>query len=125
MKAQDIKEGMKYTLRRGDKIVGGWKATGDAVVEGNEVFVPVKHYDGGEGTRVFDLDMHIPVDHTPMKTVYVVEETGATFTFTDLDAALATLKTEILEGMDASFRMTQAPANLKGNDLAEWVASND
>jgi hypothetical protein len=69
VKAQDIKAGMTYTNREGGKIRGGWKATGDAVVafsdeDGKDmVFLPVKHYDGGEGARVFELDAEVPIDH--------------------------------------------------------------
>jgi hypothetical protein len=69
MKAQDIKTGNTYTNRdeRG-RIHGDWKATGDAVVawsveDGKKmVFVPVKHYDGGQGARVFELDTEVPID---------------------------------------------------------------
>jgi hypothetical protein len=64
VKAQDIKLGMSYTMRDSkNRISGGWKATGDAVVEGNEVYVPVRYYDGGDGARVFDLDQEVPIDH--------------------------------------------------------------
>lgn len=67
MKAQDIKAGMTYTIKVGNELVGGWKATGDAVVQGRKVFVPVKFYAGPEGAREFDFDYEIPMDATPRK----------------------------------------------------------
>ena len=59
------------------------------------------------------------------KPIYVVEELGATFTFTNLDIALHALKTEILGGAeDVKFFVTYGPSNLDGDELADWVASN-
>lgn len=62
MKAQDIKAGMTYTIKAGNHIVGGWEATGDAVVQGRKVFVPVKHYAGQDGALEFKYDYEIPMD---------------------------------------------------------------
>lgn len=126
MKAEDIKAGMKYTMRRNDRIVGGWKATGDAVVEGNEVFVPVEFYDGSQGSRVFDLGHEVPMDKKfETKTVYVVDENGATFAYTNLDIALSNLRSEIEAGMEPHFYIVHAPGYLEGDALAEWCASDD
>lgn len=68
MKAQDIKAGSKFTMYQGDKIIGGWKATGDAVVAYSQfdqmdlVYVPVRYLDGGDGTRIFEVDSEVPID---------------------------------------------------------------
>ena len=73
MKAQDIKAGMTCTLKEGNRVLGGWKATGDAVVEfdstvgRNQVFVPVLYYDGGWGTRIFELGTEVPMDAIPQQ----------------------------------------------------------
>jgi hypothetical protein len=63
MKAQDIKTGDTLTyLNWGRKVMGGWTATGDAVVEGNQVYVPAKDFTGSEGTHIFKLDEEVPID---------------------------------------------------------------
>jgi len=69
MKAQDIKAGMTYTIKAGKHVVGGWKATGDAVVSDNGVYVyvPVRFYSGEDGAREFDYDYEIPMDAVPRK----------------------------------------------------------
>ena len=67
MKAQDIKAGMTYTIKAGNQLVGGWRATGDAVVDGRKVFVPVKRYSGQDGAMEFDFDHEIPMDAVPRK----------------------------------------------------------
>lgn len=67
MKAQDIKAGMTYTIKAGNMLVGGWRATGDAVVDGLKVFVPVKHYSGQDGAIEFKLNHEIPMDKEPRK----------------------------------------------------------
>lgn len=67
MMAQEIKAGMTYTIKAGEKLVGGWRATGDAVVKGNKVLVPVKNYSGEDGAREFDLNHQIPMDKSPRR----------------------------------------------------------
>lgn len=67
MKAQDIKTGMTYTIKAGRHLVGGWRATGNAVVQGRKVIVPVKFYSGEDGAREFDFDHEIPMDAVPRK----------------------------------------------------------
>lgn len=69
MKAQNIKAGMTYTIKAGRHLVGGWRATGDAVVvAGRKVVVPVKFYSGEDGAREFDFDHEIPMDEVPRKS---------------------------------------------------------
>lgn len=62
-KAQDIRTGDRYEYRneRGH-IIGGWTATGDAQpFEVNQVVVPVRYHDGGDGSRVWNVDTDVPV----------------------------------------------------------------
>jgi uncharacterized short protein YbdD (DUF466 family) len=68
MQAEGIKAGDKsQTYDERGKVVSGWEATGDAVVTFSEedgkdmVFVPVRHYDGGEGARVFEVGTNVPL----------------------------------------------------------------
>lgn len=68
MQAEGIKAGDRYDNRDGEgRIIGGWTATGDAVVEHTAeygrpmVFVPVKHHDGGEGVRVWTPGQQVPI----------------------------------------------------------------
>lgn len=70
-KAQDIRTGDHYEYRneRGH-IIGGWTATGDAQpyaepepgeVKEDQVVVPVKYHDGGQGARIWIVDTDVPV----------------------------------------------------------------
>lgn len=61
MKAQDVKAGHKHVERASGKIVGGWKATGDAVVDGGMVYIPVKYFDGLESaiTRIYNAEVEV------------------------------------------------------------------
>jgi hypothetical protein len=63
MKAEQIKSGDKYVNRdeRGRE-TSGWTATGDAVVEDGQVYVAVRHHDGGDGVRVFSPGTEVPVN---------------------------------------------------------------
>lgn len=82
-------------------------------------------------TAQVETDLNPPVCRNSLmnavgtKTAYVIEETGATFVYTDIDLALAELKAEVLlGGMDATFRACEIPAHLEGDEMAEWVVSN-
>lgn len=57
-------------LRKGDrldqydqfgKVCGGWTATGNAVVEGDLVYVAVRHHDGQETTNVWHKGEQVPI----------------------------------------------------------------
>jgi hypothetical protein len=68
MQAEGIRTGDKSeTYDDHGRVIAGWTATGDAVVAFSEedgkdmVFVPVKHYDGGEGARVFEIGANVPL----------------------------------------------------------------
>jgi hypothetical protein len=60
------------------------------------------------------------------QTVYVFEELGATFVFHDPDTAAAARDSETKDGATNVSAVTkaEAPAQLSGDALAEWCASN-
>lgn len=56
MQAEGIKNGDRHDEYDGrGRVFGGWTATGDAVVEGNSVFIPIRRHDGRETTLVKTL----------------------------------------------------------------------
>lgn len=68
MQAEGILAGDRHeTFDDRGRVKAGWTATGNAVVgwsdeENKEfVFVPVKHHDGGDGVRVFDIGSNVPL----------------------------------------------------------------
>ena len=68
MQAEGIKAGDKsQTYDERGRVIAGWTATDDAVVAFSEedgqdmVFVPVKHHDGGDGARVFEIGTNVPL----------------------------------------------------------------
>lgn len=63
MKAQDVKAGMTSTqFNERRRVEGGWKATGDAVVEAGMVYIPVHFYAGPESTITYIYDAEVEVD---------------------------------------------------------------
>lgn len=62
MQAEGIRTGDRYDQLNGQgKVIGGWTATGDAVIEDGKVRVPVVHHDGGDGVREWDLGTQVPL----------------------------------------------------------------
>lgn len=62
MQAQGIRNGDRYDeVNDQGRVIGGWTAIGDAVIENGEVFVPVRYHDGGDGTRVWDVGQQVPL----------------------------------------------------------------
>jgi hypothetical protein len=62
MQAEGIKAGDRSVMYDDKgRVLSGWTATGDAVVEGNDVYVPVRHLDGGDGTRIFTKGTQVPL----------------------------------------------------------------
>ena len=59
MQAEGIKAGDRYDHRIGGRITGGWTATGDAVVNGNSVLVPVRYHDGAEGVNGYVVGQQV------------------------------------------------------------------
>lgn len=65
MQAEGIREGDRLDVYddRG-RVIGGWTATGNAVVVGElskRVYVPVKYHDGTEGTNHWPVGMQVPI----------------------------------------------------------------
>jgi hypothetical protein len=63
MQAEGIKAGDRYdVLDDRGQVIGGWTATGDAVIgEHNRVRVPVRFHDGEEGTNSWAAGMQVPL----------------------------------------------------------------
>lgn len=62
MLAQDIKTGATFRDRdHKGRMVSGWTATGDAVIEDGAVHVVVQYYDGGDGVRIWPFNTEVPV----------------------------------------------------------------
>jgi len=60
MQAQGIRTGDRHAEYddRG-RVTTGWRATGDAVVDGQKVYVAVKDFSGQEGALEFDYDEQV------------------------------------------------------------------
>ena len=60
MQAEGIRAGDRYDVTddRG-RVRGGWTATGDAVIDGSRVYVPVRQHDGRESTRSYAVGEHV------------------------------------------------------------------
>jgi hypothetical protein len=68
MQAEGIRTGDRYDMfnDRG-RVTGGWTATGDAVITyddqigRDQVYVPVRYHDGGDGVRVWNVGQQVPL----------------------------------------------------------------
>lgn len=62
MQAEGIRTGDRRDKHNNQgQIVGGWTATGDAVVEGGNVYIPIRFHDGQDGTLTFSLGTQVPL----------------------------------------------------------------
>lgn len=62
MQAEGIRTGDRYdALDDRGRVIGGWTATGDAVIDGDTVYVPVRYHDGPEGTNQWRLGSQVPL----------------------------------------------------------------
>lgn len=98
MQVEGIRTGDRYDVKddRG-RTVGGWTATGEAIVKDGRAYVPIRHHDGREDTIVKLVGTQIPITFgvgNPAETMAKV--TGSTkYTYVETHVALDGTETEL------------------------------